>query len=202
MKTLLPLVLVILALSLSNVSYSYAGPTDDLRPILEELIVVLKDEGLKGKEHLVERREKIMNNIKRGFDFREMSRIVLGNYWKKIDDVEREKFSQLMTKFLENVYIGKLESYSGGSITYSAEIIKNNKAQVTTIINNEGVEFPVHYIMRKTDPKWMVYDINIEGVSLIRNYHEQFKSILRKEQYSGLVKVLEEKNRLFLEESQ
>lgn len=202
MKTFLAFLLVVVALSFGSVQYSHAGPTDDLKPILDELTLVLKDENLKGKAHLVERREKIMINIKRCFDFREMSRRVLGKTWKKIDEVERQKFTVLMTKFLENVYIGKLESYSGDAIEYSAEIIKGKRAQVTTIINSAGVDVPVHYIMRKTETRWLVYDINIEGVSVVRNYHEQFKSIIRKDQYSGLVKVLEEKNLQFLEETE
>ncbi|RPH40365.1 MAG: ABC transporter substrate-binding protein, partial [Desulfobulbaceae bacterium] len=62
---------------------------------------------------------------------------------------------------------------------------------------NKGVKIPVHYILNLNDSKWMVYDINIEGVSLVRNYMEQFKTILRKEKFAGLIKVLEEKNESF-----
>ncbi|MGW8195493.1 MAG: MlaC/ttg2D family ABC transporter substrate-binding protein [Desulforhopalus sp.] len=181
-----------------NVAAADKSPTQYLQPVLEELTEILGDESLKGDVHLVERREKIMTVIKKGFDFREMSKRVLGRTWRTIDDKERDHFTALMTKLLENVYIGKLEGYSGETVKFVAETVKGDRAQVTTLIENEGVELPVHYIMQEDGNKWMVYDINIEGVSLVRNYQEQFRSILRTEDYQGLVKVIEEKNRSFL----
>ena len=177
-------------------------PTAALKPVINDLTAVLKDGSLKGNEHLVERREKIMSLIKRGFDFREMSQRVLGRTWREIDDQERDHFTALMTKLLENVYIGKLEGYSGETPEFVAETVKGDRAQVTTLIENNGAKIPVHYIMKDADSRWMVYDINIEGVSLVRNYQEQFKSILRTDGYKGLVKVIEDKNRSFLEEAQ
>ena len=176
------------------------SPTSYLRPVLDELILVLGDESLKGNEHLVARRAKIMDLISDGFDFREMSRRVLGSTWLEIDKAEQDHFTALMTKLLENVYVGKLEGYSGQTVEYVGEVVKENRAQVTTLLENAGVKIPVHYIMQDNGSRWMVYDINIEGVSLVRNYQEQFKSILRKEKYQGLVKVLEEKNQSFLEQ--
>lgn len=189
---------------LQGVSWSTeAGPTADLKPVLEELTAILNDETLKGDEHRTERRQKIMSQAQKGFDFREMSKRVLGSKtWKTIDEEQRDYFTQLLTKLLENVYIGKLEGYSGQGVEYVGEKIKGKKAQVTTLIEDQGAKFPVHYIMLQNSEKWMVYDINIEGVSLIRNYHEQFKSILRKDKYEGLVKVLEEKNKSFVETAQ
>lgn len=176
--------------------------TEQLKPTLKELVLVLSDASLKGPENKVERRAKIMDSIKKGFDFREMSKRVLGRTWKTISDDQRDYFTELMTKLLENVYIGRLEGYSGQEIVYSGERQKGNRAQVTTLVEHEGVELPVHYIMKNKDGKWMVYDINIEGVSLVRNYMEQFKSILRKDKFEGLVKVIEEKNRSFELEGQ
>ncbi|MCP4339967.1 MAG: ABC transporter substrate-binding protein [Desulfobulbaceae bacterium] len=201
MKKILLLFVVLCGLSFGTVGAKEVTPTDELKPVLNDLTAVLSDEDLKGKEHLVARRDKIMSLIKRGFDFREMSKRVIGKKWRQIDDKEKDNFTSLMTKLLENVYIGKLESYSGQQIEFVAEKVKGQRAQVTTLIENRGAKIPVHYIMRKNDSNWLVYDINIEGVSLVRNYQEQFKSILRKEDYKGLVKVLEDKNRTFQEEA-
>lgn len=194
------IVLVLIVLVMFQGGWLWAAeesPTADLKPVLADLTAVLGDESLKGRNHLAERREKIMSLIKRGFDFREMSKRVLGKTWQEIDDKERDQFTGLMTKLLENVYIGKLESYSGQTIEYAAESVKNDRAQVSTLLDNNGVKIPIHYIMRKAGDRWMVYDINIEGVSLVRNYQEQFKAILRQDKFEGLVKVLEEKNRSF-----
>lgn len=173
------------------------GPTEQLKPALNNLISILDDTSLKGDQHKVERRKKIMEAISKGFDFREMSRRVLGQTWNRITDAQKDYFVKQMTKLLENVYLGKLESYTGQTIEYVDERIKGKRAQVTTLIEDRGKKLPVHYIMQEESNTWMVYDINIEGVSLIRNYMEQFKSILRQEEYKGLIKIIEDKNKSF-----
>lgn len=192
MKKILLLV-SLLFFTMSSAIAAEQSPTADLRPILEDLTDVLGDKKLKGDEHRTERREKIMSLIKHGFDFREMSKRVLGKTWHDIKEKEQDNFTSLMTKLLENVYIGKLEGYSGQTLEFAAETVKEDRAQVTVLLENDGAKIPLHYIMRKTAVRWMVYDINIEGVSLVRNYQEQFKAILRKDKYEGLIKILEEK---------
>lgn len=173
------------------------GPMEQLRPTLSKLTSVLADPELKGEARKAERRTKIMNSIKAGFDFREMSKRILGSTWNSITPAEQDHFTELMTKLLENVYIGKLENYSGQTIGYIDERIKGGRAQVSTMIENDGVQIPVHYIMALDSGRWMVYDINIEGVSLVRNYMEQFRSILRTSKFKGLIQVIEEKNASF-----
>ncbi len=199
MKRLLIFLICFCSLSVGIARADDPGPTATLKPVLHELTGVLEDQSLKGKAHLEERRAKIMSIIKSEFDFREMSKRVLGKTWRMIDDKERDHFTKLMTKLLENVYIGKLESYSGQEIEFVEETVKGDRAQVTTLVVNDNKKIPLHYIMTKTDSGWVVYDINVEGVSLVSNYREQFKSILRRENYDGLVKVIEEKNRSFRE---
>jgi len=190
--------MVLMTFSIAYATTGGNGPTGDLEPVLDEMMAVLGDEKLKGDEHLLERRQKIMNSIKDGFDFREMSKRVLGKKWRTINEQQKDHFTELMTTLLENVYIGKLEKYSDQTVEFKAERIKGKRAQVSTLVENKGMKIPIHYIMKETKGRWKVYDVNIEGVSLVRNYQQQFKSILRKEKYEGLVKVLEEKNRSFL----
>ncbi len=175
-----------------------AGPTEVLRPTLQGMIDVIRDPGLAGTENKEERRRKIMEIASRGFDFTEMSKRVLGRTWQKISQEEREQFVRLFTKLLENAYVGKLEEYSGQEIIYKDERIKGKKAAVLTFVKHNGAApLPVSYVMLKNGKGWQVYDLNIEGVSFLRNYRDQFKSILRKKKYAGLVKVLEEKNASF-----
>jgi phospholipid transport system substrate-binding protein len=176
------------------------GPTEQLRPIISQIIAILEDESLKGDLQREARRAKIMTAIASGFDFREMSQRVLGRTWHDLSDKEKGYFVSQFTKLLENVYIGKLETYGGGSVEFVAERIKGKRAQVTTMVPYEGEQIPIHYIMQHEIDTWMVYDINIEGVSLVRNYMEQFRSILRTEQYEGLIKIIEDKNKSFAEE--
>jgi len=197
MKIRTVVLLFLLSVFVCPVVDAVESPTAQLKPTLKSLTDLLADERLKGDAHRDERRAKIMKAIKVGFDFEEMSKRILGRTWQEISTEEREYFTHQMIKLLENIYVGKLESYSGQQIDFLEERVKDKRAQVTTTIDNEGVKVPVHYILNLDDSRWMVYDINIEGVSLVGNYREQFKSILRTDKFSGLIKVIEEKNRSF-----
>jgi phospholipid transport system substrate-binding protein len=193
-KTYILLVLLVCSFLFDSSAYAIPGPTEQLRPTLNVLISILIDPALKGDDHKVERRAKIMEHVRKGFDFREMSQRVIGKEWKTLESEKQDHFQELFTKLLENAYIGKFEGYSGQEIKYLEERLKEDRAIVSTQIENNGQEIPVDYIMIKKEERWMVYDINIEGVSLVRNYMEQFKSILRRDKFDGLVKLLEEKN--------
>jgi len=197
MKVRTVVLLFLLSVCFCAVANAVESPMAQLKPTLKSLTDLLADEGLKGDAHRDERRSRIMKAIKVGFDFEEMSKRILGRTWQEISPEERERFTRQMIKLLENIYVGKLESYSGQQIEFQEERVKGKRAQVSTTIDNQGVKIPVHYVLNLTDSRWMVYDINIEGVSLVSNYREQFKSILRTDKFAGLMKVIEEKNRSF-----
>lgn len=197
------LLLLLLSFSLFAGQQAIAspGPTEVLRPTLEGMIDIIQNPAFAGPENKDPRRKKVMFLAAQGFDFTEMSKRALGKTWRKLDVDQKQRFEELFTKLLENAYIGKLEGYSGQEIVYKAERIKGKKAAVATIVKNNGTApFSVSYVMLQNDIGWQVYDLNIEGVSFLRNYREQFKSILRKEKFPGLVKVLEEKNASFNKE--
>ncbi len=90
-------------------------------------------------------------------------------------------------------YIGRVESNSGSGILYKKQIIKIDKAVVYTVALKNNTEIPLVYKLLKTEAGWMVYDVVIEGVSLIRNYRTQFTSVIKREKYAGLIKKMEEK---------
>ncbi len=187
----------VVLLGLAPVVMASSGPTEALKPILTDIMAIIGDPNLAGDEQKDVRRTKIMKIAAQGFDFTEMSKRVLGKTWRNINPQQRDYFAEIFTKLLENAYIGQLEDYSGQKIVYKDERIKGKKAAVSTIVYDKEMSLPVNYVMLEKDRGWQVYDINIEGVSLVRNYREQFKSILRKENFDGLVKVLEEKNASF-----
>ncbi len=183
-----------------SIATSSTTPTEELKPTLDGIMAVITDPAYEGPVNKEQRRTIIMEIARKGFDFTMMSRIALGKDWKKIDSKQREHFQELFTKLLENAYIGKLEDYTGQVTKYEGERIKGKKAEVRTLVMNNGVTLPVNYIMVNSDSGWRVYDIKIEGVRLLRNYKAQFKSIVRKEKFDGLIKVLEEKNATFAQE--
>lgn len=170
-----------------------SGPTEQLRPTLDKLIAVLADPALKGDANKIPRREKMMQLAADRFDFREMSRLVLGQTWREITPEQQKHFTGLMTSLLEQNYMGQIEQYSGEEVKFVGERIKGERAQVSTTVQHQGSEFPVDYILKLEGDRWMVYDVNIEGIRLINNYRSEFRSILRKDKYEGLVKMLEDK---------
>ncbi len=191
------LLLAVCTLVFVSPALALPTPTDEIKPKLNAIISILLDPAMKGEEKKIERRARIMAYVNAGFDFREMSQRVIGKEWRELTPEKQDHFQKLFTKLLENAYIGKFESYSGQEIQFLGERIKDDRAIVTTQIENNGQFIPIDYVMIKKDVKWMVYDINIEGVSLVRNYMEQFKAILRRDKFDGLVKLLEDKNSTF-----
>ena len=195
------IVVTMLSLVLSvNAFATVEGPIRQLEPVLEQVMSLLADKNLAGDENREVRRVQVLDVIKEGFDFREMSRRILGKTWRDISEEERVYFIELMTTLLQNTYMDRLETYSENTVVFDSERIKGNRALVETTVGDGRVSLSVKYILvLRENLYWLVYDINIEGVSLVRNYKEQFKSILRKEKFSGLVKLLEKKNQSFAE---
>lgn len=184
-------------LCLESIPFAYGiqvlDPTEQLRPSLEKLISVLTDPGLQGIERRDQRRKMAMEMAQERFDFQEMSRRVLGKTWKKLSPDEQSNFVTMFTQLLEYAYIEKIEGYSDQQVLYLGQRIKGERAQVNTQVADSKTGLSVSYIMLLKGEQWMVYDIVVEGVSLVRNYLEQFQGIVRKDGYVYLVKQVEAK---------
>lgn len=168
-------------------------PTEQLQPFIEKIVNILTDESLQGEEKCHERRQKVMKVVYERFDFYEMSKRVLGSQWRKLSEKEKQEFTELFTTLLEHAYIGKIEDYSNQKVEFRDQRVKNDRAEVKTDIVDKEVVIPVSYIMILKSREWMVYDVVVENVSLVRNYMEQFKEILRKDGYPSLLAQLKDK---------
>ena len=187
-------VLLLLLLTTMPFSAAAGSPTEELRPTMDAVVEVLMDPELRGDERRSQRREVLMELAASRFDFAEMSKRVLGRAWRQINAEEQAHFIAIFTKLLENAYLGKIESYSGERIRFVDERVKGKRAVVSTLFEHEGQDVPVHYVMILKGERWMVYDINVEGVSFVNNYRQQFSGILRRDKFSGLVAQIEKKN--------
>jgi phospholipid transport system substrate-binding protein len=122
-----------------------------------------------------------------------MARRSLGVHWKDRTPQERQEFVMLFTDLLENSYAGKIEGYKGEKIVYGKETVDPPYAEVrTTIVTPQGQEYSVDYRLLKNPDRWRVYDVVIEGVSLVNNYRSQFAGILQKSSFDELSKKLRE----------
>ena len=174
---------------------AWAGaPTDQLRGAIDRVIKTLDNPALKGDSKVGERRtavRKIANDI---FDFGEIARRSLGRHWQGRTDKEREEFISLFGDLLERSYISKIELYGGEKILYTNERMDAEVAVVSTkIITKNGTEVPIDYRLLRRGDRWLVYDISIEGVSLVSNYRTQFNKIIQTTSYGELVKKMRAK---------
>lgn len=174
---------------------TYAGePMDLVKQTTDKVLDILKNKELKKPEKTAERRAAIRRTISERFDFREMSKRSLARYWNQRTEDEKKEFVSLYTDLLERTYIRKIESYTDEKFVYSDERIDGDYAVVRTkIITKKNVDVPIEYRMLKENGGWAVYDVVIEGVSLISNYRNQFSQIIHSSSYEDLVDRLKKK---------
>jgi phospholipid transport system substrate-binding protein len=166
-------------------------PTDQLRGSIDLVLRIVTDPELKKEAKTAERRKRIREVVNQIFDFTEISQRCLGRHWQARTPAEREKFVALFGDLLENAYISKIESYSGEKIQYPGDVIEGDLAMVKTrIVTKQETEIPVDYRMFLKDGRWAVYDVSIEGISLIGNYRTQFNAVIQRSGYPDLVAKL------------
>ncbi|MGH7355976.1 MAG: MlaC/ttg2D family ABC transporter substrate-binding protein [Candidatus Rokuibacteriota bacterium] len=175
---------------------AWAGPpSDQLRGSIDRVIRVLEDPELRRASRTAERRAAIRRIANEIFDFAEITRRCLGTHWQARTPDEREEFTRLFADLLERAYIGKLELYSGERVVYLGDAADDEVASVRTrLVTRQRTEIPVEYRMHRRDGRWLVYDVAIEGVSLVANYRAQFNKTIQTASYSGLVERLRAKH--------
>lgn len=188
-------ILVTFFLLLSAAGNVWASPAQDqLKAGIDTIIHILKDDTLRGEANTEGRRKALRQVFFERFDFEKTSQLSLGRHWRDRTPTERKTFVDLFSRLLENNYVSKIESYTDEQVTYVKEQIRDKKAQIDTIIITDTIEIPIDYRMYQTDTgQWLVYDLVIEGVSLVANYRAQFTRMLESDSFASLLKQLEEK---------
>jgi phospholipid transport system substrate-binding protein len=191
----LVLVLVPLALAVGATPDAWAGPpADQVRRQLDQVVKILAEPGLKREGREPERRAKVRAFVDEIFDFTEMTRRTLAQHWQTRTEAERSEVVRLFSDLIEHVYYSKLATYSGEKIAVLGDAIDADQATVRTrIITQQGSEIPVDYRMLRRGEQWLVYDVAVEGVSLVANYRMQFNKIIQSQSYRALVDKLRSK---------
>ncbi len=167
---------------------------DQLKATIDSIIKILKDDTLKGEANAAHRRAALREVIYERFDFEKMSQLSLARHWRDRTSTERQTFVQLFSRLLEDTYVAKIEAYNDEKVRYVKEQVRNKKAQINTIVVSDAIEIPIDYRMyAAADGQWRVYDMVVEGVSLVANYRSQFARILDSDSFDVLIKQLEEK---------
>ena len=154
----------------------------------------MEDPSLKGDARTAERRSAVRKIADDIFDWNEIARASLARHWQSLTDKQRAEFVALFSDLLERSYISKIELYGGEKIQYAGERVDGETATVPTrIVTKNGTEVPIDYRLLKKGDRWLVYDVNIEGVSLVSNYRTQFNKIIQTGSFEDLIQKLRTK---------
>ena len=174
-----------LALVLAALPARAGAPMEQLRAQVDRVLKLIDDPTLKDKRVAV---RQIADDI---FDFGETARRSLGRHWAARTQAERDEFVKLFGDLLERSYISKIELYGGEKIQYMSDRIEGDQASVLSkLVTKAGSDVPIEYRMLKKGDRWLVYDVIIEGVSLVSNYRTQFNKIIQTSSYAELVKKM------------
>lgn len=173
----------------------YAGaPTDSMKTTIDEVLRIVGEDELKRPEKAEERRQLLEQVVEARFDYQEMSRRALGAPWKTLSDQQKQEFVTLFRTLLTNSYADKIETYSGEGVQYLNERTEKGYAEVRTKVLSGKAEIPLDYRLINKANDWRVYDVVVDGVSLVNNYRGQFTKIIRSSSYVDLVEQLRKKS--------
>ncbi|MDD2273980.1 MAG: ABC transporter substrate-binding protein [Desulfuromonadaceae bacterium] len=187
-------ILLLLAAGLLITSLAFANPpADEIKRTVDEVVRIVADKDMKKNE--TKRRQALKKSISSIFDYAEMAKRSMGKHWNVRTPAEKKIFVDLFATLLENSYAGKIESYNNEKIIYIKDLVDGDYAEVKSkVVTANRDEFSLDYRLFKQNNKWMVYDVIIEGVSLVSNYRSQFNKIITANGYDKLVKKLQSKN--------
>lgn len=151
-----------------------------LEEVINKVVDIIREPGFTKaatRQGLIDRAE---DQIKKIFDFEEFSARTLGAAWKSFTPDQKARFNDAFAQLLRNTYLDKIDDYNGEKINYLGEVAssKGDKVEVQTSIALENKNVLLNYYMLKKDG-WKVYDIIVEGVSLVQNYRSQFRDLLQ-----------------------
>ena len=187
--------IVILAIFMAIPLQGYAATAKEtVETGVNNVLKTLSDPAFKAKPKDA-KIEEIGNVIGEVFDFTELSKRTLGRDWKKLNDGQQKEFIELLKKLLQGVYADRLLAYTDQKVVFSQEkMLKKGRAEVQShLVLSDGRKVPIFYRLTDKSGSWKVYDLIIEGVSLVKNYRTQFRQIIAKDSPDKLLEVLRNK---------
>jgi len=164
---------------------------DQLRSTVDEVISILANPSLKQPGQEQRRLQMVKQVIDQRFDYAEMAKRSLSQHWQPLSASQRDQFVKLFSQLLERSYSGKIAAYSNEKVIYKSESLDGDYAEIRTVVPRTNDQIPMNYRMINKGGKWWVYDVVIEGVSLVSNYRNQFGRIIRESSYAELVRRME-----------
>jgi len=178
----------------ANSNSATISPKEQIKETADRTLAILNDEAISEEAKKALLRKTILPHM----DINEIAKRVLARHWKP-NESRLGEFIPILVEFLENTYVNRMvfDSAKGASIVVLQEIIDKDYATYATvkskIITAKGKEIPVDYRLRFNGNEWKVYDISVEGISMVSNYRSQFNTIIQKSSFDGLLQALRKK---------
>jgi len=188
MRKLLFTVLTLLIMGQSGWADDKSAAKELLVSKLEAALEVLQSKDL-GQE---DKNKRVLEIVEPVFDYKLMAKLTLGRkYWPGLSEEKQERFTDLFVARLKASYLDKLALYTDEKVAYDAPIQEGQKIQIPTKVISKDSNISMLYKLYKSRDSWKIYDIEIEGVSLISTYRSQFNEILSKGTVDELLLRLE-----------
>jgi phospholipid transport system substrate-binding protein len=191
-RWLIRIIMLVLTLQLPvGATCAWAGqPTEIVKQVIENALDILNDSSYSSAE----KHRLVKEIVDPHFDYREMAKRSLGATWGTLSAGQRDEFVRLFADLLEASYSDKIQKYAQRvKIDYTGEIPQGDYAEVRTVVVRPNDRIPLNYRLLQEDGTWKVYDVVIEGVSLVSNYRSQFRRIIHESSYAELVRRLRTK---------
>jgi phospholipid transport system substrate-binding protein len=189
-------IFVILGLLTAQIAAAGA-PTEAIQGPISKVVDILKAPRFESPDKKDEQRRAIINVIEGVFDFDKIAELALAQHRRRFNDEQFKTFRKLFTDLISDNYLKKVqEEFKNEKVKYVDERIhpqKTDRALVKTEIIREKQTIPVNYIMYNKNGKWRVYDVKVEGVSLVQNYRTQYNKFLMNHKPAELIQRLEKK---------
>ena len=196
MKKHMGMGMVLLFLAAAQTSWAQQQAIEALRKPVETVVGILRDPKYQDKTLQQEQNEKLWEVARGIFDFEAIARGTLKRYrWKQFSPEQRNRFTDVFTRFIAQNYFHKIQgSYQNEQVVFlHQDDMSPSKVRVKTVIHREAVEIPVDYSMWQRNGRWQIYNVYVEGVSLLGNYRNEFERFLNDHKPAELIEQLEEK---------
>lgn len=175
------IVTMVLLLPLPSLAMAQ-GPLQTVREPLEAGIQLLRDPAYASPDKRTEQRDRIWETIRGVFDLRVVSALAVGKAWRGFTKAQRAEFTDLFSQLLGNTYVSRIQgNYNDETVEFAGEkLLPKKRALVKSFIVRGEQRIAVDFALRQKKNVWKVYDIKVEGVSLVLNYRNQFTAFLSK----------------------
>ncbi len=167
--------------------------TEAVKSTINNIIQVLDDETLHQPEQAEKRRHEIEDIIRQRVDYEEMAKRALGAPWSTLSEQDRQEFVSLFVQLLRDTFAGRITEHHDEQVVYLGEYREDMYAEVQTQLQGRKIDTPIDFRLINRQAQWRVYDIVIDGASIVSNYRSQFMSIIREVSYIGLVSKMRQK---------